>query len=103
MVSPPYVPVTVAVPTATPVNAAVHLPDDSVQLAPTVPTEVFEDTKLTVPPGVFDAVVVSVTVAVQVEVPVGTMVLGLQATAVDVLSLLVTVTVTVAAELLLAL
>jgi hypothetical protein len=97
------VPVTVAVPTATPVNVTVHLPDDKVQLAPTVPTEVFEDTKLTVPPGVFDAVVVSATVAVQVEIPVGTMLLGLHATAVEVLSLLVTVTVTVAAELVLVL
>jgi len=102
-VSPPYVPVTVAVPTATPVKVTVHLPDDKVQLAPTVPTDVFEDTKLTVPLGVFDADVVSVTVAVQAEVPVGAIVLGLQATAVDVSSLLVAVTVTVAAELALVL
>jgi hypothetical protein len=97
------VPVTVAVPTATPVNFAVHVPDDKVQLAPTVPTRVFEDTKLTEPPGVFDAVVVSVTVAVQVEVPVGMMVPGLQATLTAVLSLLVIVTVIVAAVLVLVL
>ncbi len=94
---------TVAVPAATPVNVVVHLPEDKVQLTPTVPVEVFEDTKLTVPPGVFDAVVVSVTVAVQVEVAAGTMALGLQTTAVDVVSLLVTVTVTVAAGLVLVL
>jgi len=102
-VSPPYVPVTIAVPTVTPVKVTVHLPDDRAQLAPTVPTDVFEDTKLTVPPGVFDMDVVSVTVAVQVEVPVGAIVPGLQATAVDVLSLLVAVTVTVATELVLVL
>jgi hypothetical protein len=99
--------VTVAVPTATPVKVTEQLVTlavvDKVQLASTVPTEVFEDTKLTVPPGVFEAVVVSVTVAVQLEVPVGTIVLGLQTTLVDVLSLLVTVTVTVAAVLVLVL
>jgi hypothetical protein len=99
--------VTVAVPTATPVKVTEQLVTlavvDKVQLASTVPTEVFEDTKLTVPPGVFKAVVVSVTVAVHLEVPVGTIVLGLQTTLVDVLSLLVTVTVTVAAVLVLVL
>jgi hypothetical protein len=85
------------------VNATVHLPDDRVQLAVTVPIEVLEETKLTVPPGIFDAVVVSTTVTVQEEVPVGTMVLGLQTMAMDVLSLLVALTVTVAAELVLVL
>ena len=92
---------TVAVPIATLVKVAMHLPDDKVQLAPTVPTDVFEDTKLTEPLGVFEGVVVSVTVAVQAEAPVGKIVLGLQVTAVAVLSLLVTVTVTVATELVL--
>ena len=96
-------PVTVAVPPEIPVNATVHLPDDRVQPAVTVPIEVLEETKVTVPPGIFDAVVVSTTVTVQVEVPVGTMVLGLQAMAMDVLSLPVAVTVTVATELVLVL
>jgi hypothetical protein len=95
--------VTVAVPTETPVNVTVHLPEDRVQLAVTVPIEVLEERKPTVPPGIFDAVVVSTTVTVQVEVPVGTIVLGLQAIAMDVLSLPVAVTVTVAPELVLVL
>jgi len=97
------VPVTVAVPTATPVNATVHLPEDRVQLAPTVPTPGFDETKLTLPDGTLAGVVVSVTVAVHVEVPVGTIVLGLQAALVEVLSLPVAVTVTVAAALVLML
>src|SRR2546427_12705399 len=42
----PYVPLTVAEPGATPVNAAVQVPDaPSVQLAATVPTAVFDDVK----------------------------------------------------------
>ncbi len=94
---------TVAVPTATPVKATVHLPDDKMQLAPTVPTVVSDDVKLTVPVGVLDAVVVSVTVTVQVEVAPGRIVLGLHATLVDVVSLPVTVTVIVADPLLLPL
>jgi hypothetical protein len=105
--SPPYVPVTVAVPTATPVKVAEQLVTpavvDKVQLVSTVPTAVFEETKLTLPVGALAAVVVSATVAVQVEVPVGTIVPGVQATPVDVLSLPVTVTVTVAATLALVL
>src|SRR5438552_16345407 len=83
-------PVTVAVPAATPVKATEHLPEDRKQLAPTVPTAVSEEVKLTTPVGVFEAVVVSVTVAVQVETPVGTIEPGLQATLVEVLSLVTT-------------
>ena len=63
-----------------------QLPDVNKQLAPTVPTAVFDDVKLTVPVGVFAGVVVSVTVAVQVEVAPGTIVLGLQTTLVEVVS-----------------
>ncbi len=59
---------TVAVPTATPVKVTEHLPADKVQLAPTVPTAVFDDVKLTEPVGVLAAFVVSATVAVQAEV-----------------------------------
>jgi hypothetical protein len=95
--------VTVAVPLATPVKVTVHLPVNSMQLAPTVPTAIFEETKFTVPVGVLDGVVVSVTVAVQVEVPAGTIVLGPQTTPVDVLSWPVAVTVTVAVALVLGL
>ena len=80
-------------PAATAVNVTVHEPDVKVQLAPTVPTAVFEDVKLTVPVGVLDAVVVSVTVTVQVEVPPGAIEPGLQETPVVVLSLLGAVTV----------
>jgi hypothetical protein len=61
--------VTVAVPGATPVKIATQLPPDKAQLAATVPTAVFEDTKFTLPVGVLAGVVVSATVAVQVEVP----------------------------------
>jgi hypothetical protein len=78
--------VTVAVPGATPVKAAVQVPADSVQLAATVPTVLSEDVKLTVPVGVFAAVVVSVTVAVQVEVLAMLMLAGLHETPVEVLS-----------------
>ena len=74
-------------PAATPVKVVVQWPDDSVQLAPTVPTAVFDEVKLTVPVGVLEAVVVSVTVAVHVDVPPGAIELGVQATAVEVLSL----------------
>jgi hypothetical protein len=86
--SPLYVPVTVAVPTATLVKVTEQLAvvGDKGQLAPTVPTAVFDDAKLTEPVGVLDAVVVSVTEAVQVEVPPGTIVVGLQATTVLVVS-----------------
>ena len=86
-------PATVAVPAATPVNVVVQWPDDRVQLAPTVPTAVFEEVKLTVPVGVLEAVVVSVAVAVQVEVPPGATELGVHETVVDVLSLVGAVTV----------
>jgi len=84
------VPVTVAVPGATPAKVTGQLPDTRVQLAATVPTAVLEELKLTVPVGVFEAVVVSVMVAVQVETPVGTIEPGLQATLVEVLSLVTT-------------
>ncbi len=94
---------TVAVPAATPVKitgteqlAVV----DKVQLAPTVPTAVFDDTKFTEPVGVLAAFVISVTVAVQLEVPPAAIVVGgPQVTLVAVLSLAVTVPVTVAARL----
>ena len=79
-------PVTVALPGATPVKATLQLPDTKVQLAATVPTAVFDDVKLTVPVGVFAGVVVSVTVAVQVDVPGRVIVLGLQLTPIVVLS-----------------
>jgi len=47
--SPTYVPVIVALPGATPVKDTVQLPADNVQLAPTVPTPVFDEVKLTDP------------------------------------------------------
>jgi hypothetical protein len=82
--------VTVAVPTATPVKVTEQLVTpavvDKVQLAPTVPTEVFDDVNITEPVGVFAAFVVSVTVAVQLEIPPTEIELGLQRTAVAVLS-----------------
>jgi hypothetical protein len=80
------VPVTVAEPGATPVKATLQLPETNVQLAPTVPTAVLDDVKLTLPDGVRDAVVVSVTVAVHVEVPPMLIEAGLHATTVEVLS-----------------
>jgi hypothetical protein len=95
--------VTAAVPTATPVKATLHIPEERMQVALTVPTAVFDDEKVTVPEGVLDPVVVSRTAAVQVEVALGRIELGLQAIVVAVLSLPVTVTVTVAAALVLAL
>ena len=79
-------PVTVAEPGATPVKLTEQLPDTKLQLAPTVPTAVLDETKLTEPVAVFDAVVVSVTVAVQVETPPMLIEAGLQTTAVEVLS-----------------
>jgi len=101
------VPVTVAEPTATPVKVTEQLVTlavvDKLQLAPTVPTPVFDETKPTLPVGALAGVVVSATVAVHVEVAPGRIVLGVQATLVDVLSLPVTVTETVAAVLVLVL
>jgi hypothetical protein len=81
------VPVTEAVPRATPVNVTEQLPDTRTQLAPTVPTGVSDETKLTAPVGVFAAFVISVTVAAQIEVPPMLIEAGLQNTAVDVLSI----------------
>jgi hypothetical protein len=80
------VPVTVAEPGATPLNVTMQVPDTSVQLAPTVPTVVSDDVKVTVPVGVFEGVVVSETVAVQVEVPPMPMLVDAQDTTVEVLS-----------------
>ena len=71
------------------------------QLAPTAPTVVSEDVKLTLPDGTFAALVVSVTETVQVEVEPMLMDAGEQDTAVEVLSRDVTVTVIVAAVLVL--
>ncbi len=83
---------TVAVPAATPVKLTEQLPvADRMQLAPTVPTAVLDETKLTEPDGVFAATVVSVTVAVQVEVEPTVIEAGLHATVVAVLSLTVIV------------
>lgn len=79
-------PVTVAEPGETPVKDTLQLPLTRGQLAPTVPTELAEDVKVTVPVGVFAALVVSVTVAVQVEVPPMLMLAGAHETEVDVLS-----------------
>jgi hypothetical protein len=80
--------VTVAVPEATPVKVTEQLPAVNIQLAPTVPTAVFDDVKLTEPVGVFAAFVVSITVAIQVVVPPTAIVVGgvPQTTAVEVLS-----------------
>lgn len=94
-------------PDATPVRLTEQLVTlavvDKEQLAATVPTAVFDETKLTLPVGALAGVVVSATVAVQVEIPVGMIVLGLQATLVDVLSFPVTVTVMAAEVLVLVL
>jgi hypothetical protein len=84
--SPPYVPITPKVPGATPVAEAVQLPDDRVQLIPTVPIVVLVERKLTDPDGVFDGLVVSATVTVQVEVLPILIEVGLQTTLVEVLS-----------------
>jgi hypothetical protein len=87
LVSPLYVPVTVAEPGATPVKATEQLPVESrVQLALTVPTVVSDDTKLTVPDEMLDEVVVSATEAVQVEVPPILIEAGPHTTLVDVAS-----------------
>ncbi len=77
---------TVAVPGATPVKVTVHLPAVKLQLAPTVPTAVLDDVKVTEPVGVLAGVVVSVTVAVQVDIPPTLMLARAQETPVDVLS-----------------
>jgi hypothetical protein len=65
-------PVTVAVPAATPVKVTEQLVGLTVpvrvQLAPTVPTAVLDETKVTVPVGAVGVGEVSVTVAVHVEV-----------------------------------
>ena len=85
-------------------NITEQLPVESrVQLAPTVPTVVSDEVKLTLPDGIFEAVVVSVTATEQDEVPVGTMEAGVQLTLVEVLSCEETVTVTAAAVLVLVL
>ncbi len=84
--SPRYVPAMVSEPGTTPVNITEQLPDTNVQLASTVPTEVSEDVKLTVPDGVLARFVVSETVAVQVEVAPMLIEAGAQETTVDVLS-----------------
>lgn len=73
-------------PAATPVAVTVQLPEERVQLVPTVPKAVFDEMKFTVPVGTFVRVVVSATVAVQVEVPLGRIVAGLQETVVELLS-----------------
>jgi hypothetical protein len=86
-VSPPYVPVTVAVPAVVPaMKVTEQLPADKVQLVPTVlPVAVPETVKLTVPVGVMAVPVeVSVTVARQLEVWPTNIELGLQATVVEV-------------------
>jgi hypothetical protein len=56
------------------------------QLAPTVPKVISDETKVTLPIGILEAFVVSVTLALQVEFPPGTTVVGLQETVVEVLS-----------------
>jgi hypothetical protein len=81
------VPVTVKPPEATPVTVTVQLPDAKVQLAPTVPTVVSDEVKLTEPDGTFDGVVVSPTVTVHVEVPPRATMDGLHETLVEVVSL----------------
>jgi hypothetical protein len=95
VVSPPYVPVTVKLPGATPLAVTVQLPDDRLQLAPTVPTVVSDDVNVTLPVGVFDGVVVSETVTVHVEVPPMLIEDGTQDTEVEVLSRTTAVTVIV--------
>jgi len=66
-VSPPYVPVTVAVPMAVPVKVTVQLPDERLQLDP-LNEPVPVDVKVTAPDGVVpEPVSVSATVTVQVE------------------------------------
>ena len=81
------------VPDATPVAVTVQVPDDRVQVAPTVPAAEFDDVKLTEPDGTLDGVVVSLTITEQVEAPPGRIVEGLQETVVEVLSSCAAVTV----------
>jgi hypothetical protein len=100
-------PVTDPEPAAVPVKVTEQLPDDRVQLvALSVPGVPADKVKLTLPVGMFDALVVSVTVAVTVAVqlvaPSAILQLTL-ATLVDVPSLPVAVTVTIATELMLPL
>ena len=87
-------------PAATPVSVTEQVPATNAQLAPTVPTRVFVEARLSIPPGILPAVVVSATVTTHVDVPVGTIIAGLQTILSEVLSLEVTVTrtVVVAAE-----
>lgn len=76
-----------AVPAETPVKVTEQLPvRDRVQGAPTVPTAVADETKVTVPLGILVGTVASVTVAVHVEVPGRVNELGVQRTVVTVLS-----------------
>lgn len=58
-------PVTVKLPTATPVIVTVQVPDVKLQLATTVPTVVSEEVKLTVPAGILAALKLSATVTEQ--------------------------------------
>ena len=74
------------VPAAAGAKSAVHLSFDKVQLEAIVPTPGFDDVKLTVPVGVFEALVVSGTVAVQVDAPPIVRVLGLHEMLEDVAS-----------------
>ncbi len=78
-------------------KVTVQLPDVKEQLAPTVPTAVFDDVKVTEPVAVLAAFVVSVTVALQLDVPPMLMLAATQETLVDVLSrtLLTTLAVTI--------
>src|SRR5207249_10937949 len=86
--SPPYVPPFPTRRSSELVKVTVQVPDaPRVQLAPTVPTAVFDDVKLTVPVAVLAAFVVSVTVAVHVDVPPMLIDRGAEDTAVVVLSL----------------
>jgi hypothetical protein len=91
------------VPAAVPVKVTEQLPEERVQLAAlSVPGAPADNVKLTLPDGMFEAVVVSVTVAVTVAMqlvePNAILQLTL-ATLVDVLSLLVAVTVMIGTEL----
>jgi hypothetical protein len=80
------VPVILVVPAAAGAKSAVHLSFDKVQLEAMVPTPGFDDVKLTVPVGVFEALVVSGTVAVQIDAPPIVSVLGLHEILEDVAS-----------------
>lgn len=78
--------VTVAEPGATPVKETLQLPLKREQLAPTVPTDVADDVKLTVPVGVLAELVVSEIAAVHVETPPMPTLLGVHTREVDELS-----------------